>query len=1059
VPYRKDALVRSLLILAACLVVSACGGGGGGGSSQPTPNPLPSITGLSPSSVTAGAAAQTLTINGTNFLSSSTVTYNAVAHTATFISSTQLSISLSASDQATAGNYPVVVTNPAPGGGPSTADNFTVNNPLPTVSSLSPSSAVAGAAAQTLTINGTNFLSTSTVTYNGTARTASFISSTQLTISLSAGDQATAGSYPVVVTNPTPGGGASTTDDFTVNNPVPTVSSLSPSSATTGGAAFTLTVNGGNFVTTSAVQWNGSNSATVYVSATQLTASITAADIAAAGTSIVNVVNPSPGGGTSSAVSFSVSNPTPSVTSLSPSSAAAGSGAFVLTVNGSNFLPGATVQWNGSYGQPPIATSYVSSTELTVGIPASDIAFAGDASVTVVNPAPGGGVSGAGTFTITGNIPGNVSFVAPSGSDSNPGTIDAPYLTIQMCATTIPNGSTCAIRAGTYRETVTPNSGITITSYDGEPATVDGSDPVTGWTLYQGSIYEASVVLGTGDTNQIFVGNQMMTEARWPNGNDLFHVNWATLGAGTTATQVVDPNLPNVNWTGAKIHLWSGTDPWDPQTGTVTASSEGQLTFTPDGADFPPYIQAQAGGYYYLYRNLGALDTQNEWFYDPSAMILYFWAPGGVNPDTLDVRAKQRQYAFDLSGQSNVTIEYLNIFASTINTNSSSTYDTLDGIDARYVSQFTDLPDVSGYPHSYWYDYTSTTGIVINGTGNVLEDSSIAYSAGNGVALSGTNNTIRNNLIEYIDYAANYCSGITLTFQVGAGNEIQYNTIQSDARFGIDYLAGTNEDISFNNLFDAMMVSRDGGEVYLGGLSATGTNFHNNWFHDTQSLITGAADNYALPGIYLDEDSNGVEVDQNVFWNNQYYNIFLNGSNDGVTSPNNNNVNNNTIPDVNSTGFILTDLNSTCGTTQIVDNLVLVAVTQNGTVCTATDNNSSAPGATQMNSSVQVGCNFVGCSSSGPPSITGTSVAASIAVQPYNMTVTAGQPVTFTVTAAGSPTLTYQWQRNGANITGATSATYTISATSAADNGAAFTVSVSNSLGSVTSNPAILTVQ
>lgn len=75
------------------------------------------------------------------------------------------------------------------------------------------------------------------------------------------------------------------------------------------------------------------------------------------------------------------------------------------------------------------------------------------------------------------------------------------------------------------------------------------------------------------------------------------------------------------------------------------------------------------------------------------------------------------------------------------------------------------------------------------------------------------------------------------------------------------------------------------------------------------------------------------------------------------------------------------------------------------------------------------------------------------------MTVTSGQPVTFTVTGAGSPTLTYQWQRNGANITGATSTTYTISATSAADDGAVFTVIVSNSLGSVTSNPAVLTVQ
>ena len=262
------------------------------------------------------------------------------------------------------------------------------------------------------------------------------------------------------------------------------------------------------------------------------------------------------------------------------------------------------------------------------------------------------------------------------------------------------------------------------------------------------------------------------------------------------------------------------------------------------------------------------------------------------------------------------------------------------------------------------------------------------------------------------------------------------------------------------------MLSRDGGEIYAWETTGvTGSAIHNNWLHDTQSLYSGPADNYALPGVYLDDYATGWVVDQNVLWNNQNQNIFLNGGTGNVAEsnppPENNNVYNNSIPDVSANGYIwLADLVN-CGTTQIANNLVLVPVQQTGvtTPCTATANSSTAPGANAMNSSVQVGCNFAGCSSEGPPAISGTSVAASIAVQPYDMTVPAGQPVTFTVTGAGSPTLTYQWQRNGANITGATSATYTLSATSAADNGAVFTVMVSNSLGSVTSNPATLTVQ
>jgi hypothetical protein len=94
-------------------------------------NPMPSLASLSPASAIPGSTAQTLTLNGTGFVSSSTVTYNGAGHAATRVSATQLTIQLSAADQASAGMFPVVVTNPAPGGGSSTAVNFTVNLAVP----------------------------------------------------------------------------------------------------------------------------------------------------------------------------------------------------------------------------------------------------------------------------------------------------------------------------------------------------------------------------------------------------------------------------------------------------------------------------------------------------------------------------------------------------------------------------------------------------------------------------------------------------------------------------------------------------------------------------------------------------------------------------------------------------------------------------------------------------------------------------------------------------------------------------------------------------------------
>jgi Big-like domain-containing protein len=89
-------------------------------------------------------------------------------------------------------------------------------------------------------------------------------------------------------------------------NPVPSLISLSPSSTTHGGASFTLTINGSNFVSGCTADWNGAALATTFVSSSKVTAKVTAADIASAGTANVTVKNPAPGGGTSNALVFTI---------------------------------------------------------------------------------------------------------------------------------------------------------------------------------------------------------------------------------------------------------------------------------------------------------------------------------------------------------------------------------------------------------------------------------------------------------------------------------------------------------------------------------------------------------------------------------------------------------------------------------------------------------------------------------------------------------------------------------------------------------------------------------
>ncbi len=86
------------------------------------------------------------------------------------------------------------------------------------------------------------------------------------------------------------------------------------------------------------------------------------------------------------------------------------------------------------------------------------------------------------------------------------------------------------------------------------------------------------------------------------------------------------------------------------------------------------------------------------------------------------------------------------------------------------------------------------------------------------------------------------------------------------------------------------------------------------------------------------------------------------------------------------------------------------------------------------------------------------SQAPSITTQPANRTVSVGQTATFIVSASGTAPLSYQWQQNGVDISGANAATYTTPPTSDADNGAQFRVVVSNSSGTATSNSATLTI-
>ena len=267
--------------------------------------------------------------------------------------------------------------------------------PPPVITGLNPASASAGGSGFTLTVNGTGFASGAVVNWNGSALVTSFVSSTSVTASVPAANIATSGAATITASNP--GSALSNSATFTIIGQ-PSITSLSPSSVTAGSASFTLTVNGSGFVSGATVNWNGSPLTTSFVSGTKITATVPASVVTVAGTATVTVVNP--GSLASNGLTFTITSvPAPKLSSLSPSSKNHGANAFTMKLTGSGFVSGSQVTWTNGSQTTTLITTFVSSTQLSARVPRTLIAVSGAATVTVVNPAPGGTSNGL-AFTI-----------------------------------------------------------------------------------------------------------------------------------------------------------------------------------------------------------------------------------------------------------------------------------------------------------------------------------------------------------------------------------------------------------------------------------------------------------------------------------------------------------------------------------------------------------------------------------------------------------------------------------------------------------------------------------
>jgi large repetitive protein len=494
---------------------------------------VPSVTGISPTSGSAGGGTL-VTINGTGFTAASTVKFGTTAATnVTFVSATQLT----ATAPAGAGLLDVTVTTAGQTSATSSSDQFGY---LPSVTSVSPNSGPAGGGT-VVTINGSGFTAAATVKFGTIAATnVAFVSATQLTATAPAGT----GSVDIVVTTAAQTSATSSNDQF---NYLPSVASISPNSGPAGGGTV-VTINGSGFTAASTVKFGTAAAINVsFVSATQITATTPTG----AGLVDITVTTAGETSATSSSDQFSY---LPSVSSINPTSGIAGGGT-VVTINGTGFTSASTVKF-GTVAATNV--TLVSATQLTATAPAgaglvdivvttsgknsatsSNDQFSYVPSVTSVSPSSGP-ISGGTMVTINGS-----GFTAASTVKF--GTIAATNVTL-ISATQIT--ASAPVGAGTVDVTVTTAGETSATSASDQFSYLSSltsispnSGPASGGTVVtiNGSGFTAGSTVAFGSTAATNVSLVSATQitATAPAGSGTVDVTVTTDGE-TTVTSASD---------------------------------------------------------------------------------------------------------------------------------------------------------------------------------------------------------------------------------------------------------------------------------------------------------------------------------------------------------------------------------------------------------------------------------------------------------------------------------------------------------------------------------------
>lgn len=354
--------------------------------------PVPTVTEITPSSVTVGTSDIDLVVSGSDFAEGIVGLWDGEPRPTAWRSESEVRVSLPAVDMSTPRIGILTLLNPKPGGGASVPRSVIVAIPVATIDSITPGSVLglltAGAPVE---VFGSGFVDT-----NGGSRVAieevsvptTFHDPSRLTAHVPDYLLRAGGQLDLVVRNPAPGGGASQPVTITVDNPLPGLTSVHPDTVAVYDSP-TLTVEGVGFAPGATVVVDGTEIPTTYVDASRLTAAVPAGLVSRSGGRIL-VHNPGPGGGGSGAEQVTVSEHRPGIFQINPKATLQGTASFDVTINGRRLAPDAAVTMDGEV--LPVVSFWEDwpFAAVTVRVDGSVLNSVGLKSVTLTNPRGGG---------------------------------------------------------------------------------------------------------------------------------------------------------------------------------------------------------------------------------------------------------------------------------------------------------------------------------------------------------------------------------------------------------------------------------------------------------------------------------------------------------------------------------------------------------------------------------------------------------------------------------------------------------------------------------------------